>query len=69
MFRSRIELADTLCEMEKGHQKHKIETKLAEERTKELEVALRAADEVGRLLCVDPLSTRPPILFAGWSSI
>lgn len=48
MFRSRIELADTLSEVEKDHKKHAIETRRAEERTKELEVALRAADEVFR---------------------
>eukprot|EP00752_Nemacystus_decipiens_P015407 g13740.t1 len=38
MFRSRIELADTLSEVEKDHQKHEIEMKRAEERAKELEV-------------------------------
>lgn len=48
MFRSRTELADTLGEMEKDRQKHDTEMRCAEERTKELEVALRAADEVGR---------------------
>lgn len=46
MFRSRIELADTSSEVEKSHQRHEVEMKRAEERTKELEVALRAADEV-----------------------
>lgn len=46
MFRSRVELADTLSEVEKDHQKHENEMKRAEERAKELEVALRAADEV-----------------------
>ena len=47
MFRSRTELANTLCEAEKDHQRHELEMKRAEEQTKELEVALRAADEVG----------------------
>lgn len=48
MFRGRIELADTLSEMEKDNQRHEIEMERAEEQTKELEVALRAADEVNK---------------------
>lgn len=46
MYRSRVELADTLCDVETDRQKHDSEMAQAEERAKELEVALRAADEV-----------------------
>lgn len=46
MFRSRVELADILVDEEKERQKHDKEIRCAEERAKELEVALRAADEV-----------------------
>lgn len=65
MFRSRMELADTLCEVEKDHQKHEIEMKLAEERTKELEVALRAADEVRRHLFYQEHLLRSTVLYGG----
>lgn len=46
MFRSRVELADTFVEVEKGRQLYSGEMACAEERRKELEAALRAADEV-----------------------
>lgn len=46
MFRSRVELADTFVEWKKDRQQHSGEMSCAEERTKELEAALRAADEV-----------------------
>lgn len=46
MNRSRLELADTLCDLETDREKHDSEMAQAEERAKELEVALRAADEV-----------------------
>lgn len=46
MFRSRIELADTLGEVEKDRQKHDGDMTRAEERAKELEAALCAGDEV-----------------------
>lgn len=48
MFRSKIELADTLADAEKERNKHDQEFRQADEHAKELEVALRAADEVGQ---------------------
>lgn len=47
MFRSRAELADTLAGVEKDREKHERELRRANDHVKELEVALRAADEVG----------------------
>lgn len=49
MIRSKMELMDALSDAERKHQHHVRELKGAEARATELEVALRAADEV--LLC------------------
>ncbi|CAM9592712.1 unnamed protein product [Ectocarpus fasciculatus] len=53
MYRSRVELADTLCDVETDRQNHDSEMAQAEERAKELEIALRAADEVLRQLTAE----------------
>ncbi|CAM9284817.1 unnamed protein product, partial [Ectocarpus sp. 13 AM-2016] len=58
MCRSRVELADTLCDVETDREKHESEMAQAEERAKELEVALRAADEVLRQLTAETKQKR-----------
>ncbi|CAM9581708.1 unnamed protein product [Ectocarpus sp. 6 AP-2014] len=58
MYRSRVELADTLCDVETDREKHDSEMAQAEERAKELEVALRAADEVLRQLTAETKQKR-----------
>lgn len=46
MIRSRVELVDTLSAMERERQGHVEELEAAAKRSAELEVAVRAADEV-----------------------
>lgn len=46
MLRSRLELADAFSDFEVHMSEHEREMEQAEERAKQLEVALRAADEV-----------------------
>ncbi|CBN75760.1 hypothetical protein Esi_0174_0018 [Ectocarpus siliculosus] len=58
MYRSRVELADTLCDVETDREKHDSEMAQAEKRAKELEVALRAADEVLRQLTAETKQKR-----------
>ncbi|CAM9694986.1 unnamed protein product, partial [Scytosiphon promiscuus] len=53
MFRSRLELADAFSEFESHKLEHEREMEQAEERAKQLEVALRAADEVLRQLTAE----------------
>ncbi len=47
MFRSRVELADTLAGAEKDRKRHDRELRRTKEHVQELNVALRAADDVG----------------------
>ncbi|CAN0201920.1 unnamed protein product, partial [Pylaiella littoralis] len=58
MFRSRIELADTLGRAEKERQKHDEEARCAEERSKELETALRGVKRVLRQLTAETKRNR-----------